>query len=243
MKKQFGIISLILAFTLAVASGCGGGGNGGTGNETQGPQGSGDKPKTVDEIIKDAEDTSYLSGRADEDALYDGGEADLQSVVPVIIQKYSPESFPSFEADGAFFTPVSDDYLIASFEAGRTAIYEFYHDGSLLAVRGRIEYGSEEELLNANADKDLKEDRMNEKGYAYHDNVLYYLMSQDAVFAASLQMDKYSLLAAAEKGNWEEYVFWFSKPYEDKVTEYDTEKWERILDLIDAELPKGAAEE
>lgn len=67
-------------------------------------------------------------------------------------------------------------------------------------------------------------------------------MSQDGVFAVSLSADKYTFLKAAASGRFGEMPFWFSKPYEDVISRYDTEKWDKVLSILDQEIPAGKEE-
>ena len=195
--------------------------------------------KSADEIIKDAEKTSYLSGDADLDSLTNAGELPFGSVVPAFLQTHSPEEFPSYDGDSDFFTPTSDDYLIASFEPNKTVIYEFFHDGSLLAVRGRIVYDSKDALLRENADLKLTENACSENGYTYRGNVLYYVMREDVLFAAGYRIDKAALLRTAAAGKWDGDLYWFSKPYDDPLSSFDDEKWDETLRVLEAVIPDG----
>lgn len=198
-----------------------------------------DGTKSREELEKEAENTAYTSGKSIDSELY-GDDARLSGVAPAFIQVNSLEDFESFDSDEKFFSPVSEDYLIASFEPGKTVIYEFFHDGSLIAVRGRIVYDSEEELLAENSDKVMEADKFGKNSYTWHDNVLYYIMSQEALFASEMMMDKTKLLKTASQGLWDDFVFWFSKPYDDELAQYDEEKWTKVLDTLDRQIPEGA---
>ncbi len=249
MKKRIFCTILTTLLVLALLAGCGknrpSGEDGPSGSQngtqgTQDPTKGTEGPMSADEIIAAAERETYLSGDADDAALYEDSLPDALPVVPALLQTCTPEDFGTFDGDERFFRPVSDDCLILELEPGRTALYEFYYDGSLLMVRGRTVYESKEALLLANADKALTEDDFAGTGYTYHGNVLYYRMSQDAVFAAGLQTDKYGLLKAASAGLLGGSRFWFSKPYEDVVSPYDKEKWDAVLDTLEEEFPEAA---
>ena len=237
MKKTLYFASVMLASVMLLFSACTQGGESEKETEGRPTDAPTESVKGADDIIDDAEKTAHISGDADEDALYNAGELPFGSVVPAFLQTHTPDEFPSFEGDPQFFTPTSDDYLIASFEEGKTAIYEFFHDGSLLAIRGRIVYDSKEALLQANSDKELEEDACSEDGYTYHGNVLYYLMRADALFAAGYRIDKIKLLRTAASGAWDDDLYWFSKPYDDPVSAFDSEKWDEVLSVLDAVIP------
>lgn len=183
------------------------------------------KIMSADEIIAEAENAHFLSGDADEESLYGGTELRLGTVAPAFVQSHSLEEFPVYEGDAEFFTPVSGDYLIGVFETNRTILYEFFSGGSLYSLKGRIVYASEEELLSANKEKDLKADEMNESGYTYHGNVLYYRMDEGSLFSVGFYTNKYDLLKIAASGYWDSYLYWFSMPYETEYQFYDPEGW------------------
>ena len=243
MKKSLIFLySLLLAGTVVFGA-CSN--SGGSGNETEGKETSAptETVKGAEEIIKEAENTAHLSGDADEDVLYNAGSLPFGSTVPAFLQTHSPDEFPAYDGDGEFFVPASDDYLMASFEEGKTAIYEFFHDGSLLAVRGRTVYDSEEALLQDNADAALRENEWNDRGYTYRENVLYSVLSEEAVFAMSARFDKFALLKAAASGAWDGDLYWFSKPYDDPISSFDSEKWDEVLTVLEREMPNHDEEE
>ena len=217
MKKTLIFLCVSALLLTVFLNACSNGG----GNENPFEESSATVPagtvKDVDEIIEEAEKTERLSGDADEDFLYNAGTLPFESTVPAFLQPHTLDEFPVYAGDEEQFTPASDDYLIASFEEGKTAIYEFFHDGSLLAVRGRT---------------------VDASGKAE-----YEILSEEAVFAMGQTVDKYNLLKTAASGAWDQYLYWFSKPYDDPLTSLDSDKWDEVLEILEATIPNHDVDE
>nr|MCR5311778.1 hypothetical protein [Lachnospiraceae bacterium] len=187
------------------------------------------KVQTAEDIIKEAENAHYSSGDASDEGLYLGDAIPNDGIGPAFIQSHLPDELPSYPYDGEYFSPDTGDYLIASFEKDKTVIYSFDSSGNCQSIRGRIVYGSKDALIKENSDKSLTEGTFGEDGYTYKDNVLYYNMPEEGVFAASFYSDKYDLLKTASKGTWDQYVYWFSRPYKDVYALYDDSEYEEAI--------------
>lgn len=225
MKKNlYAFILCICLFSVGLMS-CGKGKNNDESNTSAAPnsvsvsvseEANSDNRQTVDSIIKEAENTHFSSDGLDDTDLY----AEVDSPFTdnnLYIQKHLLSEFPHYEKDKIYFSSTGDDFFIGCFDGYRTLLYTYDSMGEVSDIKGRVVYKTEEELLIENADKNLKEDEYNDDGYVYHDNVLYYTMSEEDIFRMESSVYKYDLLKIAASGVWDkpEYLFFFSMPYKD----------------------------
>ena len=216
MKRKNIHVILVTILILAVlfAEGCGCGKKKAESSDAYAPV----KGQSAEAVAKAAESMSYKSGAAETETLFADTEIPFDSF-EVFIQKHTKDEFVQYDMDDTFFAPDGDDYLLGEFEKGRTLLYSFDYTGDSIAMKGRKVYKSKDELLSKNRDKNLTEDEYNGYGYTYHDNVLYYSMSDEDLFGIESAVNKYDLLKMASAGKWDKYTYWFSMPYKSD-TEY-----------------------
>ena len=167
---------------------------------------------TADDIIKNAETMTYTSTDSDDTTLYDDYAIPFDEVL-IMPQMYTAEDIVNYDTDKLFFTPAGKDYLICSFEEGKTLLYTYDYAGNPIEMRGRVVYASKDALLSANKDKNLVEFTMNENGYTYCDNILYYQMDETGLASITHTANKYNFMKIAANGLWKDYFYYFSVPY------------------------------
>lgn len=168
---------------------------------------------TADDIIKNAETMTYTSADSDDSDLYHEFSIPFDEVL-TMPQMYTAEDIVTYDSDKLFFSPKGKDYLICSFEEEKTLLYSYDYAGNPIEVRGRVVYTSKDELLAANKDKNLVEYSMNEQGYTYCDNILYYEMDETGLAAITHTANKYNFMKVAANGMWKDYFYYFSVPYQ-----------------------------
>ena len=92
---------------------------------------------TADDIIKNAETMTYTSTDSDDSTLYDEFAIPFDEVL-IMPQMYTAEDIVSYDTDKLFFTPAGKDYLICSFEEGKTLFYSYEYAGNPIEMRGRV---------------------------------------------------------------------------------------------------------
>lgn len=133
------------------------------------------------------------------------------------------------------------EYVNKYFAIGCT----FDATGDVTSILGRVVYDSKDKLLKDNKKLELNENEYNEAGYTYCDNVLYYKMGEEYLFAAGLSTNKYDLLKVAATGKWnkKDYKYFFSKPYyDDNVEQYEYEE-EQAENYVPGEMDDEAVYE
>ena len=169
-------------------------------------------PLTADDIIRNAETMTYTSSDSESSTLYHEFSIPFDEVL-IMPQMYTAEDIVTYDSDKLFFSPKGKDYLICSFEEGKTLLYSYDYAGNPVEMRGRVVYASKDALLSANKDKNLAESTMNENGYTYCDNILYYEMDETGLAAITHTANKYNFMKIAANGLWKDYFYYFSVPY------------------------------
>lgn len=223
-KKKYIIIILCICMALTLSScgkkqdAVGDTTQASTSSQTQEPE----KVITAEDIIETAENSHFYSTDVTDEELY--AEIDTPYTDNnLYIQKHLLSEFPSYTKDKYYFSPAGEDYLIGCFDGRRTFIYTYDSAGDVYDIKGRMVYDTKDELLSENKDKNLIEDKYTEKGYIYHDNVLYYTMSDEDIYYMEASVYKYDLLKIAASGAWDKdgYLFYFSMPYKDGLGEFN----------------------